>query len=101
MPESLDESTVRHVAQLARLSLTDDEVAQFSIQLAKVLRYMDQLNEVATDDVEPTAHSLPITSVFREDAIVSSLGVNDALSNSPGAHESMFQVPKVLDQGDS
>ena len=60
---------VEHVALLARLSLSDEEKALFSRQLSSILEYVDQLNELDTDDVEPLTHILPVFNVFREDVV--------------------------------
>lgn len=98
MSNRLDETTVRHVAGLARLSVTDDEVSLFARQLAAILDYVDQINELNTDDVLPTAHALPVVNVFREDCVDPSYEPADALSNAPDAHDGFFKVPKVLDQ---
>ena len=98
MPKSIDESQVRHIAHLARLKLSDAEIAQFGEQLGAVLQYFEQLNEVDTDGVEPTAHPLPVTNVYREDVPVEPLGVEKALANAPARETPFFRVPKVLDQ---
>ena len=98
MGPSLDEETVRHVAELARLDVTDDEVARFAGQLSKILDYFAQLNELNTDDVAPTAHALAISNVLREDQVRPPLDQERALANAPQRHGAFFQVPKVLDQ---
>ncbi len=98
MNQTLDEQTVRQVAHLARLKITDDEVARYAAQLSRVLAYVEQLNELDTRDVPPTAHPLPLHNVFREDAPREGWSVETALANAPGHHESFFQVPRVLDQ---
>ncbi len=98
MASTLDEKTVRHVASLARLEITDEEVALFAEQLSKILHYVEQLNELNTDDVEPTAHPLPVTNVMRDDTVRDSYDPDRALSNAPQRQDSFFQVPKVLDQ---
>ena len=98
MSNRLDEATVRHVAGLARLNVSDDEVALFARQLAAVLDYVDQINELNTDDVPPMAHALPLVNVFREDSVDPSYKPADALSNAPDSHDGFFKVPKVLDQ---
>ena len=98
MSNKLDEATVRHVAGLARLNVSDDEVSLFARQLAAVLDYVDQINELNTDDVPATAHALPLVNVFREDSVDPSYKPADALSNAPDSHDGFFKVPKVLDQ---
>ena len=101
MASSLDEAAVRHVARLARLKITDAEAALFASQLSKVLEYVEQLNEVDTRNVLPTAHALPVSNVFREDVVRSSWTTDQALHNAPDHHDGFFRVPKVLDQESS
>jgi len=96
MARKIDEPQVRHVAKLARLKLTDEEVARFSTQLSAILDYMEKLNELDTDSVEPLAHCLPIHNVFREDVVTESLGAELALKNAPQHFENFFRVPKIL-----
>ncbi|MGB2986570.1 MAG: Asp-tRNA(Asn)/Glu-tRNA(Gln) amidotransferase subunit GatC [Phycisphaerae bacterium] len=98
MPPSLDEATVRHVAHLARLEISDEEVARFAEQLSSILGYIEKLNELDTTDVPPTAHALAISNVFREDAVRPSCEADRALHNAPQCQEGFFRVPKVLDQ---
>ena len=97
MAGKIDETQVRHVARLARLDLTDDEVACFSTQLSAILGYIEKLNELDTDSVEPLAHCLPIHNVFREDVVIESLDTTLALENAPQHFESFFKVPKILE----
>ncbi len=101
MAQSLDEAAVRHVARLARLKITDAEAALFASQLSKVLDYVEQLNELDTRDVAPTAHALPMSNVFREDVVRPCWTPDQALHNAPDRHDGFFRVPKVLDQESS
>lgn len=98
MPAPIDESQVRHIAHLARITLTDAEVAAFGVQFANILKHFETLSEVNTDGVEPTAHPLPITNVLRDDEPVAPIGVEAALANAPARDTPYFKVPKVLDQ---
>ena len=97
MAKKIGEAQVRHVAKLARLDLTDEEVARFSTQLSAILDYMEKLNELDTDSVEPLAHCLPIHNIFREDVVTESLDTELALENAPQHFENFFKVPKILD----
>ena len=97
MKPPLDEAAVRHVAHLARLKITDEEVARYAGQLSSVLGYMEQLNELDTKDVPPTAHPLPVSNVLRADQIRESLPQGQALHNAPQQQDGFFRVPKVLD----
>ena len=98
MSSSLDEAAVRHVAHLARLKISDEEVRLYADQLSAVLGYVDQLNELDTTDVPPTTHAVPLSNVFRDDAVRASLSPGRALSNAPQQQDDFFRVPKVLDQ---
>ncbi len=99
MSQKIDEATVRHIAHLARLELTDAEVAQFSTDLGDILAHVETLNAVDTRGVEATAHALPLANVFCADEPQPSLDHEDALRNAPDHEDGYFKVPKVLDQG--
>ena len=97
MSNKIDETQVRRVALLGRLELSDGEVSQFSTQLSAIFEYIEKLNELDTDDVEPLAHCLPVHNVFREDVPRPSLSNDDALANAPEREDEYFKVPKILD----
>ena len=99
MTEKLNEDAVRHVAHLARLAVSDEEVAMFSRQLSAVLEYVARLDKLDTRDVPPTAHPLPLSNVLRNDVVGECVTNEVALKNAPDAQAGMFRVPKVLDQG--
>jgi len=101
MSQQIDEVTVRHIAHLARLELTDEEVAQFCGDLGAILAHVETLNTVDVNGVEATAHALPLSNVFRADEPRPSLDHADALRNAPDQEDGYFKVPKVLDQGQS
>lgn len=101
MSDRIDENQVRHIAHLARLRLSDEEVARLGSQLSDVVAYVEKLSEVATDGIEPTAHPLPVSNVLREDVVRESLGVEAVLGNAPDSAAPYFKVPKVLDQMDA
>lgn len=88
---------VRHVAELARLELTEDEIALFAGQLAAVLDYAAQLQEVDTADVPPTAALLPLRNVMRADEVRPSLPQALALANAPEQSHGYFRVHAVLE----
>jgi len=98
MASSLDSSLVRHVAHLARLEVSEEEVARFADQLSSILNYMEQLNELDTAGIQPTAHAVRLTNVFREDQVRPGWDQDRALQNAPARHGEFFKVPKVLDQ---
>jgi aspartyl-tRNA(Asn)/glutamyl-tRNA(Gln) amidotransferase subunit C len=100
MSDVVSEATVRHIAHLSRLQLTDDEVRLFAGQLGAIIAYVRQLDQIDTTEVEPTAHALPITNVFRADEPGMPLTVEQALANAPRREDGFFVVPKVLgDEG--
>lgn len=92
---SLSEQQVRHVAQLARLGLSDDEVATFAEQLGQILGYAEQVGEVATADVAPTAHPLRPVNVLRPDEPADGLDHDAALAPAPRVSDGRFQVPRI------
>ena len=94
---SLSSDDVRWVAHLARLELSDAELATMTPQLSAILDYVTQLQQVNTDGVEPLAHPLKVSNVFRPDEPAPSLPVDQALANSPDRRGDYFGVPAVLD----
>lgn len=98
MAVRIDQAQVRRVAHLARLELSEEEIAQFSMQLSAIVEYIEKLNELDTEAVEPLAHCLPICNVFREDQIQPSLSNEQALANAPDAGDGYFKVPKILEE---
>lgn len=93
---SLSEQEVRHVAMLARLALTDDEVAQLAPQLSQILDYAESVGEVAVADVEPLNHPFPLRNVMRDDQLRPSLPREVVLSQAPDAQEDRFAVPRIV-----
>ncbi len=87
----------RWVASLARLEMTDAELAAMTEQLSAILDYVDQLKQVPTDNVEPLAHPLDLHNVFRPDEPIPSLPRDEALANAPAQADGFFEVPAVLD----
>jgi len=88
---------VEHVANLARLALSEDEKEALAAQLNKILEYADKLKELNTEGVNPTAHPLPVKNVFREDEVRPSLPVEDVLSNAPQREGDYFKVPRIVE----
>lgn len=91
---------VRTVAKLAHLEITDDEVTLYTPQMEEIVRYIEQLNELDTANVEPMLGGLTdegkATHTIREDVITGSLGQSKGLEQAPSAVAGHFQVPKVL-----
>ncbi|RAP73856.1 Asp-tRNA(Asn)/Glu-tRNA(Gln) amidotransferase subunit GatC [Paenibacillus montanisoli] len=88
---------VEHVANLARLELSEQEKEQFTSQLNAILKYAEKLDELQTDGVEPTSHVLPVHNVTREDVVRESVTNETALRNAPDEEDGQFKVPAVLE----
>ena len=95
---SLSDDQVRHVARLARIALTDDEVAGLADQLSDILGYAEKVGEVATDDVPPTSHPYPLANVYRPDEPTGSLDRADVLANAPEVEQQRFRVPRIVEE---
>ncbi len=89
---------VLKLAELARLSLSEPEIASLQKDLDQMLEYVKQLQSVDTDGVEPMSHSIELKSVMRPDEVKPSLPVEEALKNAPERVDDFFKVPKVIDQ---
>ena len=94
---SSPELDVRYVANLARIDLSDAEIAQFQTQLGRVLEYVEQLSQVDVSHVEPTAHANDITNVFRVDEARPGLEKKAALANAPRQANGLVMVTKVVE----
>lgn len=92
---ALSDDDVRHVARLARLGLTDEEVGRLRGELSAILAYAEKVGEVATEDVPPTGHAFDLVNVLRDDVPAESLEAGDALSTAPAAEQGRFRVPPV------
>lgn len=88
---------VEKVALLARLEFSQEEKERFTAQLNRILEYMEKLNELDTENVEPTSHVLPIKNVFREDEVKESLPQEEALANAPAKANGHFLVPRAIE----
>ena len=97
MPEITREE-VAHLATLARIDLSDDELDHLAPQLSVILESVASINGVAGDDVPPTSHALPLTNVFREDVVRPSLTPELALSGAPAVDQQRFSVPRILEE---
>ncbi len=87
---------VERVAALARLRFSDEEKEQLIVQLNRILEYMEQLNRLNTDAVEPLSRVVDLQNVFREDRLAPGLSREEALGNAPARTGEFFRVPKVL-----
>ncbi len=98
MSDALSEDQVRHVAALARLALDDAEIAELTPKLAAILRYAEQVGEVAADDVEPMTHPLGLIDVLRDDAPGSMLSAAEVLAAAPDPQVGRFGVPRIVEE---
>ena len=87
---------VRHLADLARIDLSDAELDHLAPQLSVILESVAAIREVAAEDIPPTSHPLPMTNVFRADEVRPSLTPEQALSGAPEVEEQRFAVPRIL-----
>lgn len=95
MPLSRQE--VLHVAKLARVGVSESDIAKFQAQLSQILDYFQDLQKLDTASVPPTAHVLPLQTVMREDEIAPSFPPEEILANAPQAEEGSFRVRAVLE----
>jgi len=95
---SLSRSDVEHVAHLARLGLTDDELSLLEGQLNHILDQYAILAELPTDAIEPTAQTIELENILREDVVRPSLPVADVLANAPARDGDFIVVPAILDE---
>lgn len=95
---ALSADEVRHVATLARLALTEDEVAELAPQLSAILGYAEQVGEVAARDVPASTHPFPLHNVLRDDVRRPSLPREDVLRGAPEVEEDRFAVPRIVSE---
>lgn len=88
---------VKHVAKLARLYLSEEETEQMTADMGGIIDFADQLNELSTDGVEPSAHAVPVQNVFREDELLGSFDREKLLQNAPQRDEGCYLVPRVVE----
>jgi aspartyl-tRNA(Asn)/glutamyl-tRNA(Gln) amidotransferase subunit C len=93
MPMAISRDEVVHVARLARLALTEEELDRFAGQLDAILEAVGKVSELDLSGVEPTLHPLELSNVWAEDAPQPSLPVEDALANAPEVEDNAFRVP--------
>ena len=96
---SISEEQVRHVALLARLELTDDQVARYGEDLNSILGHIDSIQHLDLEGVEPTEHPLDVVNVTREDVVKPGLSREDALKNAPQVEDSAFVIPQIVGPG--
>lgn len=97
MPD-ITRDEVAHLARLARLELTDEELGRYAGQLGGILDAVAKVTEVATDDIPPTSHSVPLTNVVRPDVLRPSVDRDEVLAMAPASEDGRFRVPRILDE---
>ena len=95
---AISREEVAHLARLARLAVTEQELDMFAGQLAVILQSVARVGEVAADDIPPTSHSVPLTNVLRDYAVAPGLVQADALAEAPDTAQGRFRVPRILDE---
>ena len=93
----IDRAAVDHVARLARLDLTEEERERMQVELAAILDHAEKIQALDLDDIQPTAHAIPLKNVMRPDEVRESLTQEDALANAPEAEDGRFRVPKIIE----
>ena len=93
---SLNKKDIEHIAKLAKLKFNDDEIDKLTPQLNRILQYVEKLNELDTENVEPLSHPVANINVFREDILKESIPTKEALKNAPQKDDKYFKVPKVI-----
>ena len=94
---SVDQHTVRRIARLARIAVTDEEVPHLQGELNAILAFVEQLNEVAVEGVEPMTSVTPMRIKQRDDRVTDGFCADDILANAPARQENYFLVPKVVE----
>lgn len=93
---AISRADVAHLARLARIAMTDDELDHMAGQLSVILGAVARVQEVAASDIEPTSHAVPVTNVLRPDERRPCLTAEEALSGAPAAEDGRFRVPQIL-----
>jgi aspartyl-tRNA(Asn)/glutamyl-tRNA(Gln) amidotransferase subunit C len=93
---SISRDELAHLADLARIDLSDAELDHLAPQLSVILDSVASINGVAGDEVPPTSHALPLTNVYREDVVRPCLTAEEALSGAPEVEQQRFRVPRIL-----
>jgi len=93
----VDKELVKYIAHLSRIKLTEKELEKFPLQLENILAYVEKLDKVDVNNVEPTSHVLPLKNVYREDKVKKSIDIEEVLKVAPERQENFFKVPRVIE----
>ncbi len=97
MSQTITKETVNYIAKLSKLEFSDNESEQLAGELDRIFNYIHKLNELDTDNIEPTSHVLDIQNVMRDDNVITKLTNEEALKNAPEAESGHFKVPRVIE----
>jgi aspartyl-tRNA(Asn)/glutamyl-tRNA(Gln) amidotransferase subunit C len=93
----ITQAEVHRIALLARLALAPEEQTALVAHFDKILSYVEKLNELQTDDIQPTAHAIDVPSPFREDTVTNQPNTDALLHNAPARQATFFKVPKIIE----
>ena len=88
---------IKYLEKLARITLTEDEEKKVGNELQDILTYIDMLNELDTDGIEPASHSFPVANVMRDDIVTNKADTENILKNAPDSKDGCFVVPKTVE----
>lgn len=92
---------VRHVANLARLAMSDEDLERIRVELNRIMKYFAELQELDTEDVPETSHAIPMTDVYRGDQVRPSLPAEKIVQNAPDGVDEFFRVPGFMEEESS
>ncbi|MFC1621118.1 Asp-tRNA(Asn)/Glu-tRNA(Gln) amidotransferase subunit GatC [Candidatus Omnitrophota bacterium] len=93
---TINRESVKYVAELSRISLSEKELDSFTGQLDKILEYVHKLKALDVSKLEPTSHVLEMKNVYREDKVKKSLPVDEVVKNAPAKENNLFKVKKII-----
>ncbi len=94
---NITDNTIDYVSALAKLELSSQEKEKAKVELSKILGYMEKMNELNTESIEPMSHAFPMNNVFREDVVTNGNDRDNLLSNAPVKKDGTFMVPKTVE----
>lgn len=95
---AITRETVAHLAQLAHIEMSDDELVAMASELDVIVDSVKSVSDAVSDDIPATSHPIPLKNVFREDVVGATLSADEALSGAPDAEDGKFKVPAILDE---
>ncbi|MET3113538.1 aspartyl-tRNA(Asn)/glutamyl-tRNA(Gln) amidotransferase subunit C [Pedobacter sp. CG_S7] len=95
---NIDKKTIHKVADLAHIAVKEEEVDELIVEMSKILTFMEQLNELDTEGVEPLVYLNPDVNVFREDVVKQEITIEQGLMNASKHNEAFFMVPKIIEK---